>query len=533
MEFHDATNEKAQPLAPPSALPGEVKVKGYAQSSTGIIFNGVYSIKSEEARTDEIMKDLTIKYLDYFDKSVSIKLYERDIANGRWIVPRLYGVEKYGLPQRVSLSYGDAVEYPPAKYKLLDYQEACSKHMFENYFTKAQVDAGVAGAICDLPCGRGKTWQGMDLIVRVGKRALVVCHSNISLNQWKKLFNRIFEGEIVVSEYHGGPVLPAPSSGDVVVTTIHAVTIHREKTEAFTKWMNTFGTIVYDEIHLYGSPEFAIIFNLAPARVQLGLSATPDRSDSRDMVYVKKIGPIIDTQSKLGITAPKFSITVHLVDPGVTVPNIRHDNYAEMVKSITINETRAKVLANKITPFLIGKCNTLIFCNYIEEVDHLFPILIGLYPNLKIGKIYSNMTADEVSANADTCNILLCTYKKGGTAFDPTRFTVCVIWSPTRAMIAQAKGRIERWVDGNPEWNKRRRYIIDFIDSHTVCATQYYAKAREFNKVVLPRCAIYKKSGYDIQSPKNAAVKASEEERAKRENDEYGLSDLSKLSKVK
>ena len=74
-------------------------------------------------------------------------------------------------------------------------------------------------------------------------------------------------------------------------------------------------------------------------------------------------------------------------------------------------------------------------------------------------------------------------------------------------MTEQAVGRVQRWkdeegmeLDERGSWNDRKRFIFDFVDQHTVAASQYYSASRQNDRVIPGRKAIYEKAGYKIIS---------------------------------
>lgn len=487
-----------------------------------VLVGNRYAVSKELVDPISLRKELSIHVEDHMGNHRSIELY--DVGGPDLIlVPRLYGIEHYGRPDQTHMTDGEMIDprrLEDVRFKLYEAQEKCVHALRTRFFAKDQCDEGRAGCVLNLACGKGKTHIGIQRIADVGRRALVICHSNVSVSQWRKNIQRSLP-LLTVAEFHGGSGGKGGDGcfpeADVIVSTIHplAVMRYREKYDgkAFMAWLLKFGHVIYDEIHIFGAPAFSDIFNILRCRIQFGLSATPDRIDGMEKMFELKVGPILDAKVELDIAPPTFEVTVIPIQPASTASRARpsteqrEGSYAELVKTITMLPDRVSLLVQilRVHFGMHPLDNMLIFCNFIEEVNFLFDPLATAFPDKTIGKIYEDKGADEIALLADTAHILICTYKKGGTAFSPIRFRSVTIWSPTRAMITQAIGRIQRWRDEEgmelgPEgsWNELPRTIYDFADQNTVASMQYSCGSRENGHLIPGRKAIYVASGFRI-----------------------------------
>jgi superfamily II DNA or RNA helicase len=145
-----------------------------------------------------------------------------------------------------------------------------------------------------LPTGTGKTFVALLAIAHVGRPTLVVTPTIPLMNQWY--------GELL-SAFSPLTPIPSPAGGKggrigllgggyydlqpLTVTTYDSAYIHLER------WGNRYGFVVFDECHHLPSAsyQFAAIGAIAPYR--LGLTATPERADGREVVLNELIGPIV------------------------------------------------------------------------------------------------------------------------------------------------------------------------------------------------------------------------------------------------
>jgi hypothetical protein len=499
-----------------------ISIRQMANPSIDKILDGNwYYVPRAAANKEAIKKDLTIEILDHIGNTLYIPLYKEEKYYFK--VPRLYGFAQYGLPRFARMATGvdiDPSHLRNVRFALYPAQQQCVNAIQAKYFTKERISSGFAGCVLNLACGKGKTHIGIQRCLDVGKRTIVICHSNVSVTQWITNFKRSLPG-LTISEFHGGALFPQT---DVVIATIHPLSLDRsiaryDKT-LFEDWLATFGQVIYDEIHIFGASKFSAIFDKVLPAVQLGLSATPERSDGMEKVFELKVGPILDAQKDLGITPPSFDVTVYPLTPP-TPPKLaasaerRNGAYATMIKTLTLSEFRMDFLIEKMKAHFarIPNDNFLIFCNYIEEVEFVYQHLIQIFPALYIDRVYGDVCAEAIAMMADTARILICTYKKGGTAFSPLRFRALIVWSPTRAMITQAVGRIQRWRDEEgielgPEgsWNALPRTIYDIIDQNTASSGQYYSDSNENGHVILSRHKAYLNAGYRVFKPREAGT---------------------------
>jgi superfamily II DNA or RNA helicase len=84
-----------------------------------------------------------------------------------------------------------------------------------------------------------------------------------------------------------------------VVAMIHSLS----KDGRYPDWITKeFGLVIFDECHRVPADQFSTVVDMFPARLRLGLSATPERADGKDLMVQAHIGPIrAKTESQLMI----------------------------------------------------------------------------------------------------------------------------------------------------------------------------------------------------------------------------------------
>lgn len=175
---------------------------------------------------------------------------------------------------------------------LRPYQEKSLRKMFGNGRARSGVIV--------LPCGAGKSLVGVTACCTVRKRALVLCNSGVSVEQWKqqfKMWSTADDNMICrfTSEAKDKPVKNGKSC-DILVTTYSMIT-HTQKrsweAEQTMKWLQEqeWGIMVLDEVHTIPAKMFRRVLTLVQSHCKLGLTATLLREDDKIADLNFLIGP--------------------------------------------------------------------------------------------------------------------------------------------------------------------------------------------------------------------------------------------------
>ena len=130
-----------------------------------------------------------------------------------------------------------------------------------------------------LPTGAGKSYVAEMAILAAQRSTLVVVPTLDLLNQWFDVLTTAFGVEVglVGGGYH--------ELKDLTVTTYDSAYIHMER------WGDRFGLVIFDECHHLPSPTYLMAAEASIAPFRLGLTATPERGDGREMLLDERVGP--------------------------------------------------------------------------------------------------------------------------------------------------------------------------------------------------------------------------------------------------
>ena len=222
-------------------------------------------------------KEDTIRYRHVPE---SLKLYSTRRGN-TYILPFgcLKGIWKFIKNDNFSLTFNNnapiSIANQKATIEYYDYQEQAIENMVKE-----------KGGVLVSPAGSGKTYMGTEIIRRIGKKTLWLCHTSDLSKQadhdMKTLYPNIQIGLTTKGQLQIGE--------DVTISTIQTmVQIDPALYE------NEFDVVICDECaHVAGSATqmkmFQKVVERIPARYKYGLTATPMRSDGLEKTMYAIIG---------------------------------------------------------------------------------------------------------------------------------------------------------------------------------------------------------------------------------------------------
>jgi len=257
----------------------------------------------EEAKVDEnVPEDIT----DFYNK---IDAEDEDdeadaVANKKTMVSFEVNQEKLEVLQQrtMMLEYPLLAEYdfrndthnPDVNMDLKPmailrpYQEKSLRKMFGNGRARSGVIV--------LPCGAGKSLVGVTACCTVRKKAIVLCNSGVSVEQWKTQFKMWSTADDNMICRFTSDAKDKPMGCAVLITTFNMIT-HTQKrsweAEQTMKWIQEqeWGIMVLDEVHAIPAKMFRRVLTQVQSHTKLGLTATLVREDDKIADLNFLIGP--------------------------------------------------------------------------------------------------------------------------------------------------------------------------------------------------------------------------------------------------
>lgn len=222
------------------------------------------------------------------------------------LVPRFYGVEHFGAPGRVDLTYGEALS---AGCRLKDrgpdrsvLRPAQTTH-FEALCAALDTPEG-GGAMVAACCGFGKTVVSAHLIARLNVRTIVLVNRTLLVQQWRERIEQSMQRPSVGQV--SGDVFDVEGK-DIVIVMVQTLLARGCKSVFPPRLLKRFGFLIVDEVHNFGATTFHQgLAGLARMRT-MGLSATPYRTDGRSPLLFHFLGPLtVSVEPERGAVDVRF-----------------------------------------------------------------------------------------------------------------------------------------------------------------------------------------------------------------------------------
>ena len=357
---------------------------------------------------------------------------------------------------------------------------------YQEEAVKAAIEKG--GGIMVAPCGSGKTQMGLEVVARIGVKALWITHTEDLLNQSMTRAQAVFScpasgyGKIT-----GGKVKIGSGLTFATVQTMSKLDLPKYKDE----W----GCVVVDECHhCEGSPtrvmQFYKVLNNLNASHKYGLTATPKRADGLEQSMYALLGGVIYEVSREDIESKRSPVKVVIIFTGYRPSDNIYAtdgtiDYNSLVADLTGDQERMDTVVSTLNR-LNG--SVLVLANRVQYLKDLQREYEGR--SICLSKLGTSKAAKEERAKAlkalDTGEIdaIFATYQLAKEGLDVPSLRYVVFATPEKdpTTIEQSTGRVGRKAEG-----KTYGTVIDFVDE--------FGMYKSWWKKLL---SVYKKIGCDI-----------------------------------
>ncbi|EDS45506.1 TFIIH basal transcription factor complex helicase XPB subunit [Culex quinquefasciatus] len=233
---------------------------------------------------------------------------------------------------------------------LRPYQEKSLRKMFGNGRARSGVIV--------LPCGAGKSLVGVTACCTVRKRALVLCNSGVSVEQWKQQFKMWSTADDSMICRFTSEAKDKPMGCGILVTTYSMIT-HTQKrsweAEQTMRWLQEqeWGIMVLDEVHTIPAKMFRRVLTIVQSHCKLGLTATLLREDDKIADLNFLIGPKLYEANWLELQKRGYIARVQCAE--VWCPMA-----PEFYREYLVTKTSKKMLLYVMNPQKFRACQYLI-----------------------------------------------------------------------------------------------------------------------------------------------------------------------------
>jgi len=351
------------------------------------------------------------------------------------------------------------------------------------------------------PCGSGKTQMALELIARIGGKALWLTHTGELLTQSMDRAKSCFD-------------LPSSCYGTITAGKVNigsAITFATVQTMCnidIKQYAREWDVVIVDECHkAIGTPTkimqfYKVLSNLS-ARYKIGVTATPKRADGLERCMTALLGNIEHTIPKEEVkkfTCPvkvmkvetdyKPNLDVVLAGDGTIV-------YSSLINDLIQSDKRNGQIACDVAYFGgMKNAKVLVLSDRVEHLTKLRELICFMDSNLN-GKVKQLMALSNSKKareerrqvlkdlNDGNINVVLATYALAKEGLDVPNLNYVVFASPQKdeTTVTQSAGRVGRKAEG-----KEYGTVIDYVDSN-------FGMLAGFSK---KRNSVYKKLEYEI-----------------------------------
>jgi superfamily II DNA or RNA helicase len=405
--------------------------------------------------------------------------------NNKYYLPRFYGIERYGLPDKSEIQDGDNILVSFEK-TLRDYQEKIID-IYINYVS-SQYNPSGSGGILEIPCGRGKTVMGLKIISLLKKKTLILVHKEFLMNQWIERIGEFLPtarvGKIQASVFD-------INDKDIVIGMIQ--TLYDKEYPIGT--FDSFGLTIIDEVHRIGSEQFSRTLFKTITPYMLGLSATVERKDKLTKVLYMFIGEKIysekrDNDDEVCVRGIEFKSNNEGFNQ-VELDFRGNPKYSTMIAKLCEYGPRSDFIVRIISDLLKESDNQImILCHNRSLLTYLFEA-INHNHLASVGYYVGGMKQQKLQETEEK-QIVLATYAMAAEALDIKTLATLIMVTP-KTDITQSVGRILRIKHERP-------IIVDIIDGHDLFQNQWNQRKRFYKK------CNYRIRQIDSQKYKNMSI---------------------------
>ena len=432
---------------------------------------------------DFLKKDLFVKpvvpgasFGNASEQSTAFPVYREN--NNKIYLPRFYGIQRYGVPDKCDMQIGDPINVPFV-LPLRDYQEQIvdiyCKHV-SNPLSSENLNNG-GGGILEVPCGRGKTIMALKIISILSTKTLILVHKEFLMNQWIERMTDFLPSARIGKIQ--GKVFDIENK-DVVIGMIQSLYDKDYAPDAFS----SFGLTVIDEVHRIGSEQFSRTLFKTITPYMLGISATVDRKDKLTRVLHMFIGNKIYEEAR-DDGDPVCVRAIQYISPDPEFNAVELDfrgntKYSTMIVKLCAFGPRSDFIIRVLGDLLDEHPDNqiMILCHNRSLLTYLHDA-INYRELASVGYYIGGMKQVKLQ-ETETKKIVLATYAMAAEALDIKSLTTLVMVTP-KTDIIQSVGRILRVKHKHP-------IVVDIVDTHD-----------NFQKQWIQRRRFYKKCNYRIR----------------------------------
>jgi len=315
------------------------------------------------------------------------------------------------------------------------------------------------GGVLQAGVGTGKTVMGLEIARRLGKSTLILVHTSLLFDQWQERIKNFLPdakvGIIRKDKCDSG------EDFDFVIGMISSMS----RIDYPLKTLHSFGTVIVDEVHHTSALTWRGVLVKTAAKFRLGLTATPERGDRLEQIYMAHIGPIAHSLEYRDLTPTIF--------PAMFKCGLRIESYIDawsddamlppkLLSALAVQKRRNLFISRFIAKARFDRRKIMVITDRTSQIDCLLEIFEDPTWRARlnggtIARCDGKVRGKKKRAEALEADIILTTYKLAGEGLDLPGLEILILATP-RANVTQPVGRLLRGGDKKPP------LVVDIVD---------------------------------------------------------------------
>ena len=336
------------------------------------------------------------------------------------------------------------------------------------------------------PPGSGKTVIACAVIGERKASTLILVHKQPLIDQWRTQLTTLLGLEVKQIGILAGP--KKKRTGIVDIAMLQSLV----RSQDCTQILAGYGQVIVDECHHVPATSFEAVMKQCTSKYLLGLTATPKRKDSLEVLLYQQCGPIRH-EIRIG-EGHTLSKSLNVRQTAFRVPDElgQKPPYHLIAELLATDEDRNRMIADDIVEVLGHGRFALVLADRKDQIKTLESMvrksseaMYGIFclEGLMSPKRRRQMLTDIAAARKDGKPIvLLATASLVGEGFDLPDLDTLFLASPIsfEGRLVQYVGRLDRAFDG-----KANVEVFDYVDASCgVLLKMHRGRLKTFQKLV-------------------------------------------------
>ena len=380
-----------------------------------------------------------------------------------FIIPKFYGIEKFGKPNDDEMEKGISVNFnftgimTPKQQGIINITT-----QFINITGGGLISAG---------CGVGKTVMALYIAWYYKVKTLIIVHKTFLLNQWIERIQQFTTAKFGIIQQNVIDV----EDKDIVVGMLQSIAKDKYDSDIF----KDFGLVIFDEAHHAPSEYFSKALPIINCHLSLGLSATPKRADKMEKILYWYLGNIAyaappNINDNVLVRAYNYDV----VDPKFKEARIYNGeiNRPKTLNNIVEIKQRNNFILDILLEIMLEpNRKVLILSDRIEHLNILKTLIDDI--NKYSCEYYIGGMKQTKLDEASNAQIILGSYGMASEGLDIPTLNTLIMATPRRE-VEQSIGRIIRKTD-----HIVQPLIIDIVDMLSCFVNQGIYRRKLYKKL--------------------------------------------------